>query len=89
MLTKHTHLYTEMVADNAVIHGRGDLITFDPAVEEPLTMQLGGYVAALHGGVADLLILTCTHHVLRRQVLGLLEGHSWIERVCLQLCGCV
>jgi len=42
MLTKHTHLYTEMVADNAVIHGRGDLITFDPAVEEPLTMQLGG-----------------------------------------------
>ena len=50
MLTKHTHLYTEMVADNAVIHGRGDLITFDPAVEEPLTMQLGGYVAALHEG---------------------------------------
>lgn len=43
MLTKHTHLYTEMVADNAVIHGRGDLIAFDPAVEEPLTMQLGGY----------------------------------------------
>jgi len=42
MLTKHTHLYTEMVADNAVIHGRGDLIAFDPAVEEPLTMQLGG-----------------------------------------------
>jgi tRNA dihydrouridine synthase A len=44
-LTKQTTLYTEMVMDNALLHNPtklDDFIDFDPFVEPPLVLQLGG-----------------------------------------------
>ena len=41
-LTKHAHLYTEMVAARAILHGdRERLLAFD-ACEQPLALQIGG-----------------------------------------------
>jgi len=42
LITRHTLLYTEMVAAGALIHGdRERLLAFDPA-EHPLALQVGG-----------------------------------------------
>ena len=41
LLTRHTVLYTEMVTTGAIIHGKMDLLQFDPA-EQPVVLQLGG-----------------------------------------------
>ncbi len=42
LITRHTLLYTEMVTQNAIIHGdRNNLLDFDP-VEKPLALQIGG-----------------------------------------------
>ncbi len=42
ILSRHAHLYTEMVAAAAVLHGdTARLLAFDPA-ERPLALQLGG-----------------------------------------------
>jgi tRNA dihydrouridine synthase A len=44
-LTKQTVLYTEMVMDNALLHNPfklDDFLDYDPAVEPPLVLQLGG-----------------------------------------------
>lgn len=48
-LTRRARLYTEMVTTGALIHGdRERLLAFDPAVEHPVALQLGG------SGPADL-----------------------------------
>lgn len=52
MLTRRAQLYTEMISDNAVIHGQPALLDFSPAVEEPLVLQLGGSVPATLGAAA-------------------------------------
>lgn len=42
LITRHTLLYTEMVTQDAIIHGhRENLLDFDP-VEKPLALQIGG-----------------------------------------------
>ncbi len=42
LITKHSRLYTEMVAVNALLHGNHErLLQFDPA-EHPIALQLGG-----------------------------------------------
>jgi len=42
LITRHTLLYTEMLASAAVVHGdRARLLAFDPA-EHPVALQLGG-----------------------------------------------
>lgn len=42
LITRHTLLYTEMVTQNAIIHGhRNNLLDFDP-IEKPLALQIGG-----------------------------------------------
>lgn len=42
LITRHTLLYTEMVTQDAIIHGhREKLLCFDP-VEQPLALQIGG-----------------------------------------------
>jgi tRNA-dihydrouridine synthase A len=41
-LTRHARLYTEMVVDDAILHGDRDrLLGFDP-VEHPVALQIGG-----------------------------------------------
>lgn len=41
-LSRHARLYTEMVVDEAILHGDPErLLGFDPA-EQPVTLQLGG-----------------------------------------------
>lgn len=39
--SKHTVLYTEMVTTGAIIHGKGDYLSFDES-EHPIVLQLGG-----------------------------------------------
>ena len=41
LMTKQAMLYTEMIAADAIVHGKHHLIAFDE-VELPLTLQLGG-----------------------------------------------
>ncbi|KAA0970178.1 tRNA dihydrouridine(20/20a) synthase DusA [Aureimonas fodinaquatilis] len=42
LMTRHARLFTEMVVDEAILHGnRQKLLGFDPA-EHPLVLQLGG-----------------------------------------------
>ncbi len=42
LLSKHVHLYTEMVTTGAILHGKADrLLAFD-ASEHPIALQLGG-----------------------------------------------
>jgi tRNA-dihydrouridine synthase A len=44
LLTRHTRLYTEMVATGAILHGDVDRhLAFDPA-EHPIALQIGGSV---------------------------------------------
>ena len=43
LYTRKAMLYTEMIAADAITHGRLSLLEFDPA-EQPLTLQLGGCV---------------------------------------------
>ncbi len=40
-LTRHAMLYTEMIAADAIVHGKLNLIEFEPQ-QLPLTLQLGG-----------------------------------------------
>jgi hypothetical protein len=42
MLTRHTELYTEMVGDAAVVRGPEHITQFNPQLEEPVVLQLGG-----------------------------------------------
>lgn len=42
MMTRHTELYTEMIGDAAVVRGPERLTMFNPDLEEPLVLQLGG-----------------------------------------------
>ena len=42
MMTRHTELYTEMIGDAAVVRGPERLTLFNPVLEEPLVLQLGG-----------------------------------------------
>ena len=41
VLSAHTVLYTEMVTTGAILHGRGDYLSYNEA-EHPLVLQLGG-----------------------------------------------
>lgn len=41
VLSAHTVLYTEMVTTGAILHGRGDYLSYNEA-EHPLILQLGG-----------------------------------------------
>lgn len=42
LITRHTLLYTEMVTQDAILHGhREQLLDFDP-VEKPIALQIGG-----------------------------------------------
>lgn len=41
ILTKHALLYTEMVTTGAILHGKGDYLSFNED-EHPLSLQLGG-----------------------------------------------
>ena len=41
LMSKHTVLYTEMVTTGAILHGKGDYLTYNNA-EHPLVLQLGG-----------------------------------------------
>ena len=41
VLSAHTVLYTEMVTTGAILHGRGDYLSYNDA-EHPLVLQLGG-----------------------------------------------
>jgi tRNA-dihydrouridine synthase A len=40
-MSKHTVLYTEMVTTGAILHGKGDYLSYNNA-EHPLVLQLGG-----------------------------------------------
>lgn len=40
LFTKKAMLYTEMIAADAIVHGKEELLEFDP-IEQPLTLQLG------------------------------------------------
>jgi tRNA-dihydrouridine synthase A len=40
-MSKHTVLYTEMVTTGAILHGKGDYLSYNDA-EHPLVLQLGG-----------------------------------------------
>lgn len=42
LFTKRAMLYTEMIAAQALAHGKEHLIEHDPKVESPCTLQLGG-----------------------------------------------
>ncbi len=42
LFTKKAMLYTEMIAAQALVHGKEHLITHDPQFENPCTLQLGG-----------------------------------------------
>ena len=41
VMSKHTVLYTEMVTTGAILHGKGDYLSYSDA-EHPLVLQLGG-----------------------------------------------
>jgi len=41
LMSQHTVLYTEMVTTGAILHGKGDYLTYNNA-EHPLVLQLGG-----------------------------------------------
>ena len=41
VMSKHTVLYTEMVTTGAILHGKGDYLSYNNA-EHPLVLQLGG-----------------------------------------------
>jgi tRNA-dihydrouridine synthase A len=41
MMSAHTVLYTEMVTTGAILHGKGDYLSYNDA-EHPLVLQLGG-----------------------------------------------
>lgn len=41
IMSKHTVLYTEMVTTGAILHGKGDYLSYNNA-EHPLVLQLGG-----------------------------------------------
>lgn len=41
VMSKHTVLYTEMVTTGAILHGKGDYLSYNDA-EHPLVLQLGG-----------------------------------------------
>jgi tRNA-dihydrouridine synthase A len=41
LMSKHTVLYTEMVTTGAILHGKGDYLSYNNA-EHPLVLQLGG-----------------------------------------------
>ena len=41
LMSKHTVLYTEMVTTGAILHGKGDYLSYNDA-EHPLVLQLGG-----------------------------------------------
>ncbi|HMT02795.1 MAG TPA: tRNA dihydrouridine(20/20a) synthase DusA [Burkholderiales bacterium] len=41
-ITKHTRLYTEMIVDDAIIHGNLDKLLGFNSLEHPLIVQLGG-----------------------------------------------
>jgi len=41
LLSAHTVLYTEMVTTGAILHGKGDYLSYNDA-EHPLVLQLGG-----------------------------------------------
>ena len=42
LLTARTTLYTEMVSDQAALHGPDRLLAFDRELEPPVVVQLGG-----------------------------------------------
>ncbi len=42
LMSKRAMLYTEMIAANALVHGKDYLIAYDPLDEGPCTLQLGG-----------------------------------------------
>jgi tRNA-dihydrouridine synthase A len=49
MMSRQTHLYTEMITAAAIVHGdRGRLLMYDP-VEHPVALQIGGSDPALVG----------------------------------------
>ncbi|TYK65311.1 tRNA dihydrouridine(20/20a) synthase DusA [Colwellia echini] len=41
LMSKHTVLYTEMVTTGAILHGKGDYLSYNDT-EHPLVLQLGG-----------------------------------------------
>ncbi|MFQ3209512.1 MAG: tRNA-dihydrouridine synthase A [Colwellia sp.] len=41
LMSKHTVLYTEMITTGAILHGKGDYLSYNDA-EHPLVLQLGG-----------------------------------------------
>lgn len=41
LMSKHTVLYTEMITTGAILHGKGDYLSYNEA-EHPLVLQLGG-----------------------------------------------
>jgi len=41
LMSQHTVLYTEMVTTGAILHGKGDYLSYNEA-EHPLVLQLGG-----------------------------------------------
>jgi len=41
LMSQHTVLYTEMVTTGAILHGKGDYLSYNDA-EHPLVLQLGG-----------------------------------------------
>lgn len=41
LMSKHTVLYTEMVTTGAILHGKGDYLSYN-SEEHPLVLQLGG-----------------------------------------------
>ena len=41
LMSEHTVLYTEMVTTGAILHGKGDYLSYNTA-EHPLVLQLGG-----------------------------------------------
>eukprot|EP00039_Didymoeca_costata_P013452 m.204688 g.204688 ORF g.204688 m.204688 type:complete len:386 (+) comp15777_c0_seq9:290-1447(+) len=56
LLTKKTHLYTEMVADNALLRGKPVAVRRFGCGEEPASVQLGGSVPATLGAAAKLCV---------------------------------
>ena len=42
ILSKHAHLYTEMVTTGAILHGKAERLLAYDAAEHPLALQLGG-----------------------------------------------
>lgn len=42
LISKHQLLYTEMVTTGAIIHGKGDYLSYNDEQEHPVALQLGG-----------------------------------------------